>query len=652
MSDYRSRKIVLVGWDTADWKIVSPMLDAGELPSLSRLIDQGTMGRLTATVPVLSPLLWTSIVTGRRADGHNILTANEPDPDTGGTRPSSSTSRACKALWNILTQAGLTSHAINWVASHPAEPILGACVSDRFATVAGPGGHAWPLCPGSIHPARLEETLEALRVHPADLDGAHLLPFVPGLGQVNQRTDRRLEILATHLAKTASDHAAATFLLEHEPCALLAVRYDALDPLTYHFLPFRSPRTEGVSEADFTLYRHVIAGVYRFLDMMLARLVELAGPEATVIVASDHGFAANFLRTPAYDRSRPDTIAAGHRANGFIVISGPGVKRDELIHGATVLDVAPTVLTLLGLPVGEDQEGRPLVEALDDVAVPPRIPSWESVGADVGRHPGETGGDATEAAAIIERLIALGYAEERKEDRERRSRLDRQRAYNLAFTHLSANRPAAAAALFEGLSAEDPEDLVASLQMAHCYLLLGRHEECRRAVNDVLARHADHPSADLIRGNLELAEARPEAAIAALLNAEENREKRPGLEVLLGHCYLRLRRAEEAERAFRAALGRDEDFAPAHHGLAMSLLLQGRPEEAAEEALAAVALNHYFPQAHRTLGLALIGLGRTDRAARAFETCLALDPSDVEARNRLERLRHPAVVVQSMGMTR
>ncbi len=84
MSDRLARKVLLVGWDTADWNIVSPMLDAGALPRLASLVERGTMGRLTATAPVHSPSLWTSIVTGRRAYGHGILTADEPDPDTGG----------------------------------------------------------------------------------------------------------------------------------------------------------------------------------------------------------------------------------------------------------------------------------------------------------------------------------------------------------------------------------------------------------------------------------------------------------------------------------------------------------------------------------------------------------------------------------------
>jgi Flp pilus assembly protein TadD len=157
-------------------------------------------------------------------------------------------------------------------------------------------------------------------------------------------------------------------------------------------------------------------------------------------------------------------------------------------------------------------------------------------------------------------------------------------------------------------------------------------------IEDVLAHRADHPSAYLIRGNLDLAEARHDAAVEALLNAEENKAKRPGLELLIGQCYLRLGQGKFAERAYRTVLARDEDIASAHYGLALSLLLQARTAEAADEALTAVGLDYHFPEAHRALGVALSGIGRRDAAAQAFRTCLALDPSDTLARNALNRM--------------
>ncbi len=117
------RKVLLIGWDAADWEHINPLLDQGLLPTLEGLINRGVMGNLATLQPVLSPMLWNSVATGKLADKHGIHGFIEPDPVHGGARPYTSTSRKVKALWNILRQSGLRSNVVGWWASHPAEPI-------------------------------------------------------------------------------------------------------------------------------------------------------------------------------------------------------------------------------------------------------------------------------------------------------------------------------------------------------------------------------------------------------------------------------------------------------------------------------------------------------------------------------------------------
>jgi hypothetical protein len=375
MPERLARKLLLVGWDAADWKVITPLLDAGELPCLERIINQGVMGNLTTLTPILSPMLWTSIATGKRANKHGIHGFVEPDPHSGRLRPVASTSRRVKALWNILSQEGLRSHAVAWFASHPAEPINGVCVSNLYHHAVAAHGQPWPLQPGTIHPLRLEETLARLRVHPGDLLGAHLLPFVPKAAQIDQDKDNRLVALAGILAECGTVHAAATWILEHEPWDFLAVYYDGIDHVGHGFMAYYPPRMEQVSEPDFELYKDVVHGMYRFHDMMLERLLELAGPETTVLLVSDHGFHCDHLRPQVPSRFKPEIRAEWHRPLGILCMAGPRIKRDELIHGASLLDITPTVLTLFGLPVGDDMEGRPLLEAFTKAVTPPTSPA-------------------------------------------------------------------------------------------------------------------------------------------------------------------------------------------------------------------------------------------------------------------------------------
>jgi len=179
MSAPLAKKVLLIGWDAADWKIITPLLDQGLMPTLDGFINHGVMGNIATLQPILSPMLWNSIATGKRASKHGIHGFMEPDTQTGGVRPVSSTSRKVKALWNILTQRGYKTHVLGWFAGHPAEPINGISVSDLFPHAVAPLDKPWPLPEGAVHPASLRDTFAKLRMHPAEVTEAAILPWIP-----------------------------------------------------------------------------------------------------------------------------------------------------------------------------------------------------------------------------------------------------------------------------------------------------------------------------------------------------------------------------------------------------------------------------------------------------------------------------------------
>jgi tetratricopeptide (TPR) repeat protein len=643
MPERLAKKLLLIGWDAADWKVITPLLDAGQMPCLERIVNRGVMGNLTTLTPMLSPLLWTSIATGKRADKHGILGFIEPDPHSGTIRPAASTSRRVKAIWNILSQEGLPSHAVAWFASHPAEPINGVSVSNLYPHAVAAQGEPWPMKPGTVYPQHLEETLARLRLHPGDLLGAHLLPFVPNAAQIDQEKDHRLATLAGILAECVTVHAAATWILEHEPWDFLAVYYNGIDHTGHGFMAYYPPRLEQVSEHDFELYKDVVPGMYRFHDMMLERLLELAGPETTVLLVSDHGFHSDHLRPRAHSRFKPDIPMQWHRPLGILCLAGPHIKRDDLIHGASLLDITPTVLTLFGLPVGDDMEGRPLREAFTVPVTPACIPSWEQVPGECGLHPPDHQEDPWEAQEVLNQLAALGYIDAPNPDQQESVRSARLQArFNLARVHLEAGRPADASPLLEELVRQQPAEVTYLLFLAQCRFLVGQLGECRRLVEEVLRREEDRPFADLLLGSLCFAENKVDEALGSLLRAEQTVRRLPGLHCQIGRVYLRMKRWDDAERAFRQALETDENCVGGHFGLALTHLNQDCPAAAADEALTAVGLHYHFPHGHYALGVALARLGRVGRAIQAFETCLALRPQSAAAHYWLAAIHEQA----------
>src|SRR5579863_6765533 len=228
-------KVLLVGWDAADWKVIHPLMDAGKMPNVQRIVKNGAMGQIATLHPPLSPMLWTSIATGKRPFKHGIHGFTEPAPDGSGVRPVTNLSRKCKAVWNILNQNDLRSIVIGWWPSHPAEPIDGVTVSDHFHKAVGPLDKGWPVLPASVHPRELAEKLGECRLHPDEVAGEMIDFFVPQAREVDQKNDRRLAGITKILCDCVNVHGAATWLMENQPWDFFAVYYDAIDHFCHGF---------------------------------------------------------------------------------------------------------------------------------------------------------------------------------------------------------------------------------------------------------------------------------------------------------------------------------------------------------------------------------------------------------------------------------
>src|SRR6218665_1007532 len=322
MTEPLARKLLLIGWDAADWQMMHPLIDAGRMPNLQRLVEHGTIGNLQTLQPVLSPLLWTSIATGKRAYLHGVHGFVEPTPDGTALRPTASSTRQCKALWNILAQAGKRCQALGWYASHPAENINGVCVSQLFHVApASATPDDWPALTDGVFPAELAEDLAELRFRPAEIPGPMLLPFVPAAAQLDQRDPevrRLLDALARRLAECISLHALTTALMEEQPWDFCTAYYDTIDRIGHDFMVFHPPRMENVRHDLYEPFKGVMNAIYEFHDQMLGRLVELAGPEAHVLIVSDHGFLNGSARPTG-----PVSPEQWHRRFGTLLIAGP-----------------------------------------------------------------------------------------------------------------------------------------------------------------------------------------------------------------------------------------------------------------------------------------------------------------------------------------
>lgn len=640
MTEPIAQKLLLLGWDAADWQMIHPLLDAGRMLNLKRLVDGGVIGDLLTLQPILSPVLWTSIATGKRAYLHGVHGFVEPTPDGTALRPTSSSTRKCKALWSILSQAGKRCHAVGWYASHPAEFIKGICISHQFPVApasATPGN--WPPQPNSVQPAHLAESLAELRLHPGEVTGPMLSQFIPLAPQLDQRDPevrRLLHSFAKRLAECASLHAVTTAAMEEMPWDFCSAYYEAIDHIGHDFMVFHPPRMEHVRPDLFEVFQGVMNATYEFHDQMLGRLLELAGPDAHVMIVSDHGF-LNGARRP----TREVDPAQWHRNFGIFVLAGPGIKKDDIVHGATLLDIAPTVLSLFGLPVGRDMEGKALVNAFQKMPELERITSWEEV-PDPAVDSGESkniADDPEAAAAALHQLVELGYLEAPGEDIQRDiARARAEQKFNLACSYIDGKQPAAALALAEELAQQFPEEARYVAFAGQAAVSAGDAAALGRVLDQLQVLKPDAKQMALFRGFYCWLTEDVAGALRHFEGALVHGPQDPWLLCRIGRACLRLRRWREAETAFRKSLELDDDNAESYYGLSVALPRQGRLEDGVQCGLKAISLLHDFPIAHFQLGAVLSRLGWYERALQAFEICLAMRPDFLLAHRYVSKI--------------
>ena len=639
MSKRLAKKVLVIGWDAADWKIINPLLDAGLMPSLESLINKGVIGDIATLDPVLSPILWTSIATGKTGDKHGILNFVEPVPEQTEIRPVTSTSRKCKALWNILSQSDLKSNIVGWWPSNPAEPINGVMVSNLYQKVTSETIKDWKLQDGTVYPERLAEILAEYRVHPSELSGEHILPFVPKAHSVNQELDKNIVIIGKNLAECASIHAAATWLMENEPWDLTAVYFDTIDHLSHGFMKFHPPMMSGIDQEKYDLYKDVVNGIYRFHDMMLERYIKLAGEDATIIILSDHGFHSDHLR-PKRLPTEPMAPALEHRQFGMLSISGPNILKDERIYGATLLDITPTILTMFGLPVGKDMDGKVLTQVFDAPVTPEYIDSWENVAGNSGEHPAEFQQDPIAAQEAMKQLIELGYIEAPSEDKQKNvDKIVRESQFNLARIYLFKQQPESAEPILESLYKQTPNAARYGLKYAECLQKLRKFDICVDVIEHLKKLDKKElPHLDYLEGVLLVSQNKPRKALPYFRKAMESVSHMPDIHVKVGEAFIKLKEWDEATKAFNKALGIDPHNAGAHLGLGIALLRKDDVEDAADHLLTSVSLIFNNALAHYFLGEAFYRLEMYDRAVEAFKVVITYQPGNRKAHSYLVKI--------------
>lgn len=471
-------KMILIGIDAADWKIITPLLEQGELPTIASLMREGVSAPLKSLPGYKSPALWTSLATGKMPEKNGVLyfsnlfldipklklkkdlTANiainwpyrigkifskdhkNPSSMTrftkktyvysmlkygklleklkiGGNYLVTGTFRTEKTIWEMLSEEGTTVGVVGWLVTWPAEKINGFIVSakavegsnrihqanSKYKTENSKGGITYP--------ASIFEELKKFNSTPYSITDQEIDSIFSHL------TEQEIEQLRSahfdkknkfnffaqlHLSDTFTAKA-GVYLRDSLKSEFLTVYLPGLDGIQHIFWQYHFPQEFPflkMSSEELEKFEKVVSNYYKFLDKRIASLIE--GYE-TVIIVSDHGM--DSIPKKHFDHSAIRSGQHEESPDGICIMKSPLVKNNVKLQEAHLLDIAPTVLYLMGKELDQEMDGEVLTEAI--------IPSFLNKNPLIKKDYGKKKATENyfyaqeEQEEVKDRLNALGY---------------------------------------------------------------------------------------------------------------------------------------------------------------------------------------------------------------------------------------------------
>jgi Flp pilus assembly protein TadD/predicted AlkP superfamily phosphohydrolase/phosphomutase len=627
-------RLLVVGLDGLDWEILDELIAQGRVPNLARLIDEGVSAKLLTISPMLSPVIWTTVATGVEPSRHGVLDFLVQDVSGTASQPVTSVQRRAPTMWELLSRAGVDVGVTGWWASWPADPVRGYLVSDRIAYQLF-GFRADPDdAQGKTWPPELYESIRSLIVSPDSIGWDDVTPYLAGArreeGEFDAEERQLIDELRTLLASGRSYVGIGQQLRSTYQPQFEAVYLEGTDTIGHLFMPYRSPRLPGIEQKRFESFNGAVDRYYETADRFLGELLADRGPEWTVLVLSDHGFASDATRPQTTDsRVGHGAAADWHRRFGVLVLSGAHVREGLRLEEASVYDVAPTVLALFGQPIPRSWPGRTLGAALEEEFLdqhPVRYRLDDPARADLLAE------DLVDPAAadLLAKLQSLGYVSAGGSNSE----------------SVTARNNAGVALLAEGRFAEAEQEFLAGLEVSPgspmltlnlglALRLQGREDDAidrfRQALDyPATLRMAGHLLAQLLLRRGELDEAQ------ALLGRVLEREPAAAdVRNTLGQLLERRGQVAEATREYARAVEFDPNAAMPRNNLGNLARRRGDLQTAERWYLQAIDADPYFMGAYNNLALVYQDRGEMGKARDLYARAVAKAPNNAELLNNL-----------------
>ena len=383
--------LLVVGVEAATLDAILPLAEQGRLPFFSSMLQEGTQGRLQSLSQLRRSALWATVLVGKHPYRHGVvgdLLYRSPAFEDGAElrllplglglehwgflsepRTVEGQDLGMRPLWEILSHLGLSTAVVGWPLVSPDSETVDVVLSEAFFEQGDEG---------QVSPEALVERARLFRTRLDEIDPVYSSRFGPSPPAV---------VLAA-MARDQWRLDLAQFLLDQQPATeSLFLMLPGLEAVSQeYFGGFASAQFDGAQDPESVEAAQLLSAYYSHVDQLLEQLWDLTPEPKLLVVTSVYGVEGPSGLREAWRRLLRKPAVAGYRttqSDGLILLRGEGIRAGGMLRSANLVDLAPTLLYGMGLPIARDSDGVVLTDAFDGTFLARQpltlVPSYETL---------------------------------------------------------------------------------------------------------------------------------------------------------------------------------------------------------------------------------------------------------------------------------
>ncbi len=367
-------RVIVLGVNGMELDIIRPLLLKGQMPNLASVIDKGAYGKLRTVSAPNCPRVYSTVFTSTDPEEHGVTGFL-----VGGITANTNMLKK-EPIWSMLSKSGITVGMANVPATFPVMPVNGYMISGMLTR--GKNCEDGVLCA-----PKLSEVMGGEAVYPKSMQ-AELLKNVgdfyidcermPAAADLKGHEAEMIDKWLAHVQVIREQQTKLfDYLLTEHPTDFTFL-VQSCEDRTGHWLYPIAPYNVGYNPSINSIRQDAFPNQYIAFDKVLGTVLKHVDANTYLFILSDHGIKPlrEFEEKDPHahmDHEKTTPVIAKHDfadgddVPGSFFVIGPGIKHELRLMGlgASVYDIAPTILHIYGLEQPKQMHGRVLTEIFD-----------------------------------------------------------------------------------------------------------------------------------------------------------------------------------------------------------------------------------------------------------------------------------------------